>query len=355
MLAVAALLAVGASSAPLAARADAAPAAAAPSSKGDAAAKPAAKAGTLPGVVAPTATPQSEITSDQLDYDFDKRLATFTGHVHALKDDMDLYSDQMVVNFTAENEIQTMEATKSVRIVKDDKIATSGKANYDVAKDVVTLTDSPIMTQGPNRLTGAETLIYHQKEGRFETKGGRARLQMQKKGGQQSSAFPALVPAVGAPPSAVVPAADNGRQIVTADTVAYNPTTRKVDFVGNVEVEDGEVHMSAARMAASLSAQNEVEHLDASEKVVITRDGRRATSNQAAYDLAVGNIVLTGSPELNQEGGRLVDADRIVYRRDTGKLTAEGGRPRLLLDKAGKDSDFVLPGTATGTNKGTTP
>lgn len=273
---------------------------------------------------------QTDISADKMDYDTDKHVLNLDGNVRVFdhQQGVEMTSNKMVVTMNKDNNPVLIEAVDEVKIVKDDKVATSGKAVYDVPNKVITLTDLPIMTQGKNRLTGADSLIFFQDSGRFETKGGRPRLEIQRKADEQS-----LLPAIPGGGDGMMRHEGPQQQVILANSIIYDSKAHNVNLNGNVQVEDNDVVLTANSMNVVFNDDNKVTNIEALDGVKIVRDTGTATGDKAMYNTVDGTLVLTGNPEVQQPGFRQTGAERVVYRRETGKITVEGGTPRIIAER----------------------
>ncbi len=115
-----------------------------------------------------------EITSDSMDMDFSKHISTFTGNVVVTDPRMTLKADRMVVQFDVQEKPQHIEAAGNVVIDQPvaDRHAKAGKAEYDVVKGVVVLTEKPSVTAGGNTMSGAARITYYRDEERVTADGG---------------------------------------------------------------------------------------------------------------------------------------------------------------------------------------
>lgn len=122
--------------------------------------------------------PTTTISAQEMSYDVDKRVSTYSGTVHIAHDDVELFADRMIVTHGPDNSPTRIQAVGAVRISKGDKLATSEVAVYHVNRQEIVLTGNPSMQQGLNSLAGADSLIFSQKDGRFRTAGGRVHLKV---------------------------------------------------------------------------------------------------------------------------------------------------------------------------------
>ncbi|MDA8326243.1 MAG: lipopolysaccharide transport periplasmic protein LptA [Nitrospiraceae bacterium] len=100
------------------------------------------------------------ITSDRLSADSNTHTAVFSGRVQAKNDNMWLYSDKMVVHYSEEGGVQTIDAVGRVKLIKEDRVVTSDKALYTKADDKVVFTGKPKIVQGDTIVTGAVITYY---------------------------------------------------------------------------------------------------------------------------------------------------------------------------------------------------
>lgn len=110
--------------------------------------------------------PPTEITSDSMEYDMKNQRAYLVGNVRVRDRDMSLKADQMTLFFSEDSQIQSIEATGDVHIVRGLEQATSGKATYDVVSGLITLTGKPVLYRGPNRIRNAETISFDRQGGK---------------------------------------------------------------------------------------------------------------------------------------------------------------------------------------------
>jgi lipopolysaccharide export system protein LptA len=111
------------------------------------------------------------INSDSLQLNSETRVFTYKGNVHVVQGDMTLTSEELEGRYNQANEIQQLVARNNVHIVKGEKInATSNKAVYTAANEILTLTENPEILQGASVLTADVVKIYL-KENRSEAEG----------------------------------------------------------------------------------------------------------------------------------------------------------------------------------------
>ena len=95
------------------------------------------------------------ITASRLSADGNANTALFEGSVVAKNNEMTLYSDRMKVHYTAENEIERIDANGNVKLVKEDRVVTSEKATYFSQERKIVFVGKPRAVEGQNVVTGS--------------------------------------------------------------------------------------------------------------------------------------------------------------------------------------------------------
>ncbi|HWJ70327.1 MAG TPA: LptA/OstA family protein [Sphingobium sp.] len=114
----------------------------------------------------------------------------------------------------------------------------------------------------------------------------------------------------------------------SADRIEVQDRADRVVVTGNVQVTQAGLHMTAQRLTVAYHDRNgiEIDRLDASGGVVVTRGNERASGSVAIYDLNRKLITLIGGVQLNQGGNRL-SGSRLVIDLTTGRSTVDGSAP----------------------------
>lgn len=117
---------------------------------------------------------------------------------------------------------------------------------------------------------------------------------------------------------------------VTADNLAVDQATGKAIFTGNVVIGQGEMRLSAARVAVVYRDDGDgIQSLEATGGVTLVSGADAAESQRAEYSIDNGTIVMTGEVLLAQ-GRSALSADRMSVRLADG--TAQmSGRVRTIL------------------------
>ncbi|MAC11726.1 MAG: OstA family protein [Sphingorhabdus sp.] len=131
-----------------------------------------------------------------------------------------------------------------------------------------------------------------------------------------------------------------------AGRIEIQDRSDRVVLSGGVQVTQGNLTLRSARMTIAYSNGRNinVNRIDATGNVVITRGDERATGNAAIYDLDRRLITLVGDVTLRQSGNDL-NGGRLVIDLDSGKAVIDGsggGAPPPGIESAG-------PGRVTGT------
>jgi lipopolysaccharide export system protein LptA len=109
------------------------------------------------------------ITSEALTADNKAKTALFTGSVVAKKGNMTLYADRMLVYYIESgggSNIDKIDAEGNVKLIRGDRIVTSGKAVYFAgAEERAIFTESPRAAEGKNVVTGTK-MTYYMKDDR---------------------------------------------------------------------------------------------------------------------------------------------------------------------------------------------
>lgn len=111
------------------------------------------------------------IKADSLVLKQQERNFMYQGNVESKHGDMTIVSNTLEGNYDQQNRIQQLIAKTNVLITKGDTIrGTCERAIYEAAKDTVTLTENPELTQNGSVLTG-DTIVIYLKENRSEATG----------------------------------------------------------------------------------------------------------------------------------------------------------------------------------------
>jgi lipopolysaccharide export system protein LptA len=137
----------------------------------------------------------------------------------------------------------------------------------------------------------------------------------------------------------------------TADRIEVQDRADRVVVSGNVEVTQAGMKLNAARMTVAYrnGAGNgvEVDRIDASGNVVVTKGNETARGNVAIYDLNSRLITMIGNVTLTQGANRLTGG-RLVIDLTSGRSMVDGrssgGAPGVSGGSGGRVSGtFTVP------------
>ncbi len=106
------------------------------------------------------------ITSNTMEADRTGRLVVFRGDVVA-KEDFTLYCDELRIRYNEAQEIKEIVAKGNVKIVQQDRTATSERAVYDRKKRTIVLTGRPEVYRCGDRVSGRKITVYLDTENAF--------------------------------------------------------------------------------------------------------------------------------------------------------------------------------------------
>ena len=118
----------------------------------------------------------TEITAETMDFDLENRKANFSGNVKVVDEKLNLKADEMIIQFDENQKLEKIEAKGNVVIVSEGNTASGGVAVYDFKIGKITLSNSPVLKQGPNRVVGAVSIVYDRKLKKFSTEGGQPQI-----------------------------------------------------------------------------------------------------------------------------------------------------------------------------------
>jgi lipopolysaccharide export system protein LptA len=100
------------------------------------------------------------ITSDELHSDQANHVSVFTGKVVVVGNQFKMTCQEMTVNFTNDNKVDTIVATGDVVITQPNRITHCGHAEYFHEDDKFVLTDQPTILNGKDQITGTRITIF---------------------------------------------------------------------------------------------------------------------------------------------------------------------------------------------------
>ena len=100
------------------------------------------------------------ITSERLEFDYKEFVVAFDGRVRVSDQQFNLTADRVLVFLAGTNQIARILAIGSVNISQTDRRATCDRAVYEKDTGKVSLTGTPVLTRGNDRITGSEVVIF---------------------------------------------------------------------------------------------------------------------------------------------------------------------------------------------------
>jgi lipopolysaccharide export system protein LptA len=131
----------------------------------------------------------------------------------------------------------------------------------------------------------------------------------------------------------------------TADSMELQDRADRVVLAGGVTVTQAGLVLKASRLTAAYSnggGGTDVQRLDATGGVIITKDDLRATSNAAIYDLDSSLITLIGDVKLVQ-GSNKLSGGRLVIDLNSGRSTINGGGGGTGASAGRVSGTFTVP------------
>lgn len=135
----------------------------------------------------------------------------------------------------------------------------------------------------------------------------------------------------------------------SADRIEVQDRADRVVVSGNVVVDQAGLTLKAARMTVAYrqTGSVEIDRIDASGNVIVTRGTETARGNVAIYDLNRRLITMLGNVQLNQGANRLTGG-RLVMDLASGRSTVDGrsagGPPGSVTGSGGRVSGtFTVP------------
>lgn len=128
------------------------------------------------------------VTADKLEYDYKANVIVYRGDVVATQGDTKLRSDTLTVTLAAaksdgppdapgegSQRLQEIVAVGNVRIDNGTRWATGGRAVFEQGNRTFVLTETPVLHDGSNEVTGDRVIVYLD-ENRSEVVGGKKRV-----------------------------------------------------------------------------------------------------------------------------------------------------------------------------------
>ena len=122
-----------------------------------------------------------------------------------------------------------------------------------------------------------------------------------------------------------VAANEQGRTVITSDTLLFDYQRSIAVFEGNVKVEDSQVTLTCEKLYAYFDKNNQIDSVVARENVHVVQADRQARAGKAVYTAKDGAIVLTEQPRLLR-GSDELRGDEIKIFTHSEKVISTPGR-----------------------------
>jgi len=118
---------------------------------------------------------------------------------------------------------------------------------------------------------------------------------------------------------------------VTADSLRVDQATGQAVFTGNVLIGQGQMRLSADSVTVVYAEgdQSRIQSMNATGGVTLVSGPDAAEAKEAVYDVASGNIILTGDAIVTR-GESVLAGDRIEVNLNDGTASVRG-RVRSVL------------------------
>ena len=132
--------------------------------------------------------------------------------------------------------------------------------------------------------------------------------------------------------------AEDQATVITSDKLTFDYQKQYAVFEENVVVVDGDMRLTADKLAIWFDDNDEITLIKAEGNVHIVQQDKTANAGEAVYEVPTGKIVLTDNPRL-QRGRHYLEGDKITYMRNADLLVVDP-QPRLVIypdDEGGAD------------------
>lgn len=121
---------------------------------------------------------------------------------------------------------------------------------------------------------------------------------------------------------------------ITSDKLFFDYEGKQAVFTGNVVVTDPDLQLTANKLVVTMTADDQIERLDAEGNVEIKMEGLHSRSGKAVYLLVEGKVILTDRPQVSREGS-VMQAEKITYWRLENRIEAFP-QARIIMFREGE-------------------
>lgn len=132
---------------------------------------------------------------------------------------------------------------------------------------------------------------------------------------------------------------------VAADRIELQDRSDRAVLIGNVEIRQGDLTLSAPRVtvAYTRSGGTEIQRLDASGGVTVKSPSETARSQFAIYDFNRQQITMIGNVAVDRNGSK-VSGGRLVLDLNSGRASMDGASPAGTRGSNGRVTGrFTVP------------
>jgi lipopolysaccharide transport protein LptA len=268
-------------------------------------------------------TNETLITGASLVFDYERRFVRMDEAVKVVDDRGELETEMLMGRFSADNQVEIIEARKGVRITSEGRTATAGSATYAFKSGAIQLDGNAQLAEGGNRLSGERI--------QFWIKGSRKMV-------CEPNALLEVADTAGLKMEGV--AQGGGGTEIRSDRVVYDEEKALAEFDGNVRVRDPRAAMNCGKVRLYLKEGNEIDWIEALSEVIIQSGERKALADRANYYADDGRFVLDGDPKVKQ-GRNIMTGDRITFWQDTRRMVCEPNARVLLYPDEAMKAKFM--------------
>jgi lipopolysaccharide export system protein LptA len=116
---------------------------------------------------APAASPartNTVITSDRMEFEYQRQIAVFEGHVVVVDPEVRMQSDRMTVIFSDDRDVKQATASVNVTIETPDIRATCERAVYSKVRGEIILTGNAVLTRERDTVSGDKITYWVETE-----------------------------------------------------------------------------------------------------------------------------------------------------------------------------------------------
>jgi len=278
------------------------------------------------------------VLADQAQYFENKNKIIFDGNVEASRSNWNIECSHMELYLTgSDKELDRINAEGNVKIVHDNIIATSDKANYYGKKEILELIGNSNIQQDHDSIR-AKTIKMDQLNNIMTAEEDVTIVRFKKSDKTPSESDR------GKNKGLFAFSDSEGPLTVFCQSATHNSDTRRTHYIGKVIVVQDNLDLKSDILETILDQEgNEVQNLTASGNVEIKQDKNIASGNELLYNKISSKIILTGEPAVISQADRIDKGSRIVIYTD---------QRRVFIDNRG-ESIFFPDGRNPGpqTNK----